>query len=443
MRVRFWGTRGSIARPGPATLRYGGNTSCVEVQADDGTLVVLDCGTGAHELALDLRRRAPRPAGGRVLIAHTHWDHIQGFPFFEPLYDPAARWEIYAPGDRDGDLQRTFAGQMSPEHHPIALGDLQAAVTFHVLKEGCFRIGGVRGTAQYLHHPALTLGYRLEADGGTLVYASDHEPHALPPPGTPPGAEPAHPEDRRHVAFLRDADLVIHDTQYTLAEYEERRRGWGHTPVECAVDWSIAAGARRLALFHHDPERDDEAVDALVALAQERVAAAGASLEVLAAAEGLALPLGGAAAAIARDDGAASALLSPAVPTARTVLLAGDDAGLQDRVAAALAQDGLRVVRAGGLSEALAALHAAPPSLLLLDLDVPRRELLAACRTVRAASDPRLRALPVLLVGSAVPGEREVREAFEAGATDYLARPLKPTLLRSRIRGWLLRSHVS
>jgi phosphoribosyl 1,2-cyclic phosphodiesterase/CheY-like chemotaxis protein len=440
MRIRFWGTRGSIARPGPATLRHGGNTSCVEVVADDGTLVVLDCGTGAHELALDLRRRARRPATGHVLIGHTHWDHIQGFPFFEPLYDPSARWEIYAPGDRDGDLQRTFAGQMSPEHHPIALGDLKAGVDFHVLKEGNFRIGAIRVTAQYLHHPALTLGYRLEVDGRSLVYATDHEPHASPAQDAA-GAAPIHPEDRRHIAFLSGADLVIHDAQYTLAEYPARR-GWGHTPVETAVDYAIAAGARRLALFHHDPERDDAAVDALVLLARNRAAAAGATLEVLAAAEGLELELGGDATSASRAPGIGSALVAHAVPLARTVLLAGDDPGLQDRVAAVLSQDGLRVVQVHELGAALEAVHQTPPSLLLLDLDVPRSEVLAACRMLRTASDPRLRELPVLLVGGSPPSESEVREAFEAGATDYLARPLKPTLLRSRIRGWLLRSQT-
>jgi phosphoribosyl 1,2-cyclic phosphodiesterase/CheY-like chemotaxis protein len=439
MRVRFWGTRGSIARPGPATLRHGGNTSCVEVVADDGTLVILDCGTGAHELALDLRRRAARRGAGHVLIGHTHWDHIQGFPLFEPLYDPRSRWEIYAPGDRDGDLQRTLAEQMSPEHHPIALGDLQAAMGFHVLQEGSFRIGAIRVTAQYLHHPALTLGYRLEADGSALVYATDHEPHSAPARDAP-GAAPVHPEDRRHVAFLSGADLVIHDAQYTLAEYPARR-GWGHTPVETAVDYAIAAGARRLALFHHDPERDDDAVDALVLLARRRVAEAGATLDVLASAEGLALALGGEGAGAPCADGPGSALLAPSLRTARTVLLAGDDPVLQDRVAAALDRDGLQVVQVRDLGSALAAANRAPPSLLLLDLDIPRSEVLSACRSLRIGSDPRLRTLPVLLVG-APQSENEVREAFEAGATDYLARPIKPALLRSRIRGWLLRSQA-
>lgn len=440
MRIRFWGTRGSIARPGPATLRYGGNTSCVEVVANDGTWVVLDCGTGAYELSLDLRRRASRPALGHLLIGHAHWDHIQGFPFFEPLFDAQSEWRVYAAGDQRGNLKQTFAKQMSPEHHPIALGDLDASVRFRVLTEGDFQIGGIRVTAQYLHHPALTLGYRLEADGVVLVYATDHEPHAVPLHDGAPGTIPVHPEDRRHVAFLGGADLVIHDSQYTLAEYPARR-GWGHTPVECAVDYAIAAGAKRLALFHHDPDRDDAAVERLEASARDRVAEAGASLEVFAAAERQDLELRSARNGHELNaPDSVSALLGTATQTDRTVLLAEDDPELALRLASVLGEDGLQLVHVTELAAALEAAQLAPPSLLLLDLKVPRGELLAACRTLRNSADPRLRDVPVLLVASSTPGDCDLREAFEAGATDYLSRPIKPTLLRSRIRGWLLRS---
>lgn len=439
MRIRFWGTRGSIARPGSATLRYGGNTSCVEIVARDGTWVVLDCGTGAHELSLDLARRESPPTVGHLLIGHTHWDHIQGFPFFAPLYDPRAEWQVYAPGDRAGHLEQTFAGQMSAEHYPIALGDLKAHVRFRVLTEGSFSIGGIRVTAQYLHHPALTLGYRLEADGVAVVYASDHEPHVVPPDGAPASGVLQHPEDHRHVAFLAGADLVIHDAQYTLAEYRTRR-GWGHTPVECAVDYAIAAAAKRLALHHHDPDRDDTALEGLVTGARARAAEAGAALEVFAAAEGLELELEGAGAGPTAAAGGEDSALMEREPRAEwTVLLAGDDAALALRLAHVLREDGIRLVHVSKLAKALEIAHAAPPSLLLLDLDVPRGEVLAACRQLRCAAERRLREIPVLVVTGSVPDEEEVREAFAAGATDYLVRPIKPTLLRARVRGWLLR----
>jgi phosphoribosyl 1,2-cyclic phosphodiesterase/CheY-like chemotaxis protein len=440
MRVRFWGTRGSIAKPGPTTVRYGGNTSCTEVRASDGTFVVLDCGTGAHELARSLRTQADLPPVGHLLIGHTHWDHIQGFPFFDPLFETQSAWQVYAPGDRADRLEATLAGQMSYEYHPIALGDMQGSVRFHALREGRFTAGGIRIAAQYLHHPALTLGYRLEADGATLVYATDHEPHVLPEPGASPGETPLHLEDRRHVEFLAGADLVVHDAQYLLAEFPARR-GWGHTPVECAVDYAVVAGVRRLALFHHDPERSDDEVDRLVDVARARVASAGSDLEVFAAAEGQELELGGQPAQRQPRFHGASALLVPEPQRRRTVLLAEHDPEMARRLRESLLAEGLRLVEVADLASALEAAHRDPPSLVLLDLDVPRAQLLEACRALRASEDARVREVPLLVVDGAASNGKELLELFEAGATDYLTRPIKVTLLRARVRGWLLRAH--
>ena len=165
MRVRFWGTRGSLAKPGPTTLRYGGNTSCVEVRTADGTLIVLDCGTGAHGLGWRSRAPASAPLRGHLLITHTHWDHIQGFPFFAPLFVPGNEWDIYAPGGLGQQLEATLAGQMEYTYFPVTLAQCGATIRFHDLTEGSFEIGPVRVVAQYLNHPALTLGYRLEAGG--------------------------------------------------------------------------------------------------------------------------------------------------------------------------------------------------------------------------------------------------------------------------------------
>ena len=152
MRVRFWGTRGSIPTPGPTTLRYGGNTACVEVCAADGTLVVLDCGTGAYGLGRALLAANPRPLHGHLLIGHTHWDHIQGFPFFAPLFVPENVWEIYAPGGHGGQIEASLAGQMAYEYCPITLTTLNAKVRLHDLTEGVFEVGSVRVTTQYLNH---------------------------------------------------------------------------------------------------------------------------------------------------------------------------------------------------------------------------------------------------------------------------------------------------
>ena len=198
MRAHFWGTRGSIAKAGAGTLRFGGNTSCVEVRADDGTLVVLDAGSGIHELGLQLLKSG-EGARGSLLIGHTHWDHIQGFPFFAPLFAAGSSWDVYAPGGRGHQIEASLGALMSPEHHPTELDQLEARVRFRDLGEGEFQIGGIRILTQYLNHPALTLGYRFEADGQTLVYATDHEPHSIHPVSAGPGELPLHHEDRRHV----------------------------------------------------------------------------------------------------------------------------------------------------------------------------------------------------------------------------------------------------
>ena len=289
MRIRFWGTRGSLATPGPTTLRYGGNTACVEARTDDGTLIVLDCGTGAHRLGQALMAEAGRPVRGHLLITHTHWDHIQGFPFFAPVFAEGSEWDLYAPGGVGERLEAVLSAQMQHPYFPVTLAQLSATIRYHDLVEGALAVGGVRVVAQYLNHPALTLGYRLEADGVSVVYAVDHEPHVRDRPEAgrmgATGESALHAEDARHVAFLEGADLVIHDAQYTAQEYPEKVN-WGHSPAETAVDYALAAHARRLALTHHDPLRDDGALDRLVEVCRERARRAGGTLDVFAAAEG-------------------------------------------------------------------------------------------------------------------------------------------------------------
>src|SRR6266481_7182330 len=185
MRIRFWGTRGSLAKPGPATVRYGGNTSCVEVTAPGGTLIVLDCGTGAHDLGQHLAASRELPIRGHLLITHTHWDHIQGFPFFTPLFVPGHVWDVYGPGGLGGRLEEALARQMEYAYFPSTLEQPGATVRYHDLVEGTFTLDDVCITTRYLNHPGLSLGYRLEGDGVVLVYATDHEPNAGPQPDQP------------------------------------------------------------------------------------------------------------------------------------------------------------------------------------------------------------------------------------------------------------------
>ena len=176
MRVRFWGTRGSIATPGPGTNHFGGNTSCVELTTASGDLLIFDCGTGVHRLATNLMAQSKKPIHANILLGHTHWDHIQGFPFFTPAFVKGNSAAIYGPEGSRGSLHDVLAGQMEFTYFPVELNQLPAEITYHDLTEGIHGIGGARVAAQFLNHPAITLGYRVEADGVAVVYLVDHEP---------------------------------------------------------------------------------------------------------------------------------------------------------------------------------------------------------------------------------------------------------------------------
>jgi phosphoribosyl 1,2-cyclic phosphodiesterase/CheY-like chemotaxis protein len=441
MRVRFWGTRGSVPTPGATTVRYGGNTSCVEVRAADGTLVVLDCGTGAIALGRALLTENTGPIRGTLLIGHTHWDHIQGFPFFAPLFVPGHHWEVYGPGGFGRQLERGLTGQMVYEHFPVSLQDLLAQVRIQHLTEGSFEVGSIRVTTQYLNHPVFTLGYRLEGDGVTLVYATDFEPFSLYPLKAPAGTMPLHPEDQRHIQFLAGADLVIHDAQYTLDDFPTKT-GWGHMPMERAVDCALLAQARRLVLFHHDPLRHDAAVEQLHERAQARAEAGGTGLQVDAAAEGQVIELSHSPSRspLARSPEVSALRRHPSL-RASTVLLAGAPTMVR-LLEPALHAEGLHILTASDAEAALQLARQAEPALILLDLALPKRGGLVICRTLREETEPALRDVPIVLLMGRKYTERELRKAFAAGVTDCLT-PVKPTLVRSRVCAWLLRNSVT
>lgn len=281
MKLNFFGCRGSIPRSHPDLARYGGNTPCIEITSASGHTFILDMGSGAVDLGVDLIKRMKQQANGdgankargTVLITHTHWDHIQGFPFFAPFFVPGFSWEIYGPKGLSGSFEDTLAGQMQHEYFPVTMSQLMAEVNCHDLFEGSFKTKGVTVKTHYLNHTVLTLGYRLESGGVSVAYITDHEPydHGLAVDGyqRSPDDSPK-TDDDRHVDFFMGVDLLIHDCQYTAKEYGQGKAGWGHSTVEYVVDIAIAAGVKQLALFHHDPNRTDDQVDELVELARER-----------------------------------------------------------------------------------------------------------------------------------------------------------------------------
>src|SRR2546430_11544097 len=228
-----------------------------------------------------------QPPRLHLFIGHTHWDHIQGFPFFVPAFVPGAELNIYAPLGFQRGLEEAMAGQMEYSYFPVKLRDLRSRIHFTELEEGFFRVGDVLVETQYLNHTAPTIAYRMTSGGATVAYCTDHEPFWKPEDGIL-----HHPGDQRHVAFMKGADLVTHDAQYTEEEFRQRV-GWGHSTVEYAVDVAMAAGAKRVALFHHDPTHDDAMMERLEAGARARAQAAGSRMEVFAAREGLELTLSG------------------------------------------------------------------------------------------------------------------------------------------------------
>jgi phosphoribosyl 1,2-cyclic phosphodiesterase/CheY-like chemotaxis protein len=372
-----------------------------------------------------------------MLIGHTHWDHIQGFPFFAPLGIPGNNWSIYGPRGAAVSLRDVLAGQMEYTYFPLTLDNLNATTHYHDLVEGSFEVGDIKVTAQYLNHPALTLGYRLEVDGVVLVYATDHEPHsrqrALGEGGPPVG------EDTRHARFLADADLLIHDAQYTAQEYPEKM-GWGHSTIEYVVDTAVFSHVRRLALFHHDPTREDAAVDGLVKLAHERAAESGRELEIFASAEGAVLDLDRAPQRKSRFVASGRATARPANAVSRQlVLIRIDDPAAADVLAAAAEADGLELAVAENEHATLELVRSKRPSLILIDATAPGPSARETCRAIRDLGDAYANDVAIVFVRDCEDGA-EQRLDSEAGVNDWLIKPFTEVYARTRLRAWLLRT---
>jgi phosphoribosyl 1,2-cyclic phosphodiesterase len=280
MQITFWGTRGSIAAPGPDTMRYGGNTSCVEVRLDDGTLVIFDAGTGIRQLG-DMLLAQSVPVQTYLFLSHMHWDHIQGLPFFAPAYVKSTGLRILGPAGGLLSLEQSVCNQMCSPYFPIPMRAMAANIHFVELAEdSVFELPGATIEAGVLNHPDRSFGYRLTAGDRVLVYATDNEPFG----GDPASHHLAHPS--RLLQLARGADLLIQDAQYTPAEYIQRV-GWGHSTYLDALRIAQQAGVKRLALFHHDPSHSDAEVDRIVARCRAWIKRRGLSLTCFGAAEGM------------------------------------------------------------------------------------------------------------------------------------------------------------
>ncbi|MBI1804455.1 MAG: MBL fold metallo-hydrolase [Ignavibacteriae bacterium] len=294
MHVRFWGTRGSISTPGKHTVRYGGNTPCVEVRLAKDELLILDAGTGIRNLGEQLMEHG-ESIKAHILISHPHWDHIQGFPFFNPAFISGNEFTIVG-GETDRvNLQKMISDQMNKVYFPIQLNELKAKLNFHPIKEEEFTVFGAKVQTLYVNHPTFAIGYRISQGGKTLVYISDNEPFDrkvaqairnvdkiivdkfLRANGDP---------NQRIFDFVHGADVLIHDATYTPEEYVDRV-GWGHSHYLFTLKVAAEGAVKKLVLFHHDPAHGDDKVDDILRKCKNEIRMRRYGFECVAAAEGM------------------------------------------------------------------------------------------------------------------------------------------------------------
>jgi phosphoribosyl 1,2-cyclic phosphodiesterase len=267
MKVKFWGVRGSIASPGPSTAKYGGNTTCIEVRTDDNELIILDAGTGIFPLSQSLL--AELPVTAHVLITHSHWDHIQGLPFFVPNFIPGNTLRLYGAFDpvTGKGVEHVMSVQLQYSYFPVREAEMKASIEYCTLKPGeSVQIGSARVTPYLMNHPVIDFGYRIEANGKSVFFTGDHEPPLNI-------YEPSDPEFAEYQTFLDEksteisgamagVDVLIADCSYTRAEYPAKK-GWGHGTFDSSIQYARRAGAKTLFCTHHEPTRSDDALEAV------------------------------------------------------------------------------------------------------------------------------------------------------------------------------------
>ena len=298
MKVRFWGVRGSIAAPGPHTFRYGGNTTCIEVRSDDGSLIILDAGTGIFPLAQELLKQLPVQA--HVFITHTHWDHIQGLPFFTPLYIPGNRVRIHGGYDvvSGRGIDQIMEVQLQYSYFPVRETEMNASIEYETMMIGePVSVGDATVTALMMNHPVVNYGYRIDCRGKSVFFTGDHEPW----PNIYASTDDGYAEFQRMIDLqqgqtdqaLAGLDLLIADSSYTAAEYATKI-GWGHGTLEGNITWGRRLGIKKLVCTHHEPTRSDDDLERVFAAALESSGCSACGVdgpEILLACEGLELIL--------------------------------------------------------------------------------------------------------------------------------------------------------
>jgi phosphoribosyl 1,2-cyclic phosphodiesterase/CheY-like chemotaxis protein len=403
-----------------------------------GHVFVFDCGTGVRPLGNHLMQQGLNGRDVNLFISHAHWDHIQGFPFFTPLFVPGTTCNVFAPQEQNQRLKDTLAGQMQYRYFPVELDHLSAAIRYQELREGSLSIGDVRISCRYLNHTTVTMAYRLEYAGRTFVYATDTEPFAQRERAwsDPERRRFWHRQDEELAHFFAGADVIVMDSQYRPEEYAAKVT-WGHGTYDYALDMAMTAGAKSLALYHHDPMRNDLAVEGILQACWRRVAGEGSTLVVAAAAEGMTMSL----------EDLPSATLEPspaALPQFRHqihVALVGVDDDVLALTQKALTEQHYVLGQFDHLTAlATAELGEYRPHLVLLQ----PRERGEAQHIKRHLQElgRHYSELPILVV---LPEGRQAdaEDAFEAGASDVIGRPFTFSQLRARVDSWLFRGGIA
>jgi len=284
MKLRLWGTRGSIPAPGPETVRYGGNTSCVEVVGDDRRhRMILDAGTGIRHLGNSFSVEGPERID--ILLTHLHSDHIMGMGFFAPLWNPNQEIHLWGPASATKTLAERIARYLSPPFFPVPMSEIPSRLSFHDTPEEPFEVCGFSVTPARVLHQGPTVGYRVSDDHATIGYIPDHEPGLAGIDGV------VQPSWISGYTIANGVDLLLHDAQYTEGEYP-LRRGWGHSSIEQVIAYALACDVRRLMMFHHDPSHSDAELEALRDVGLRRWTQTRAAEDLLLAAEGVELTVG-------------------------------------------------------------------------------------------------------------------------------------------------------
>ncbi len=274
MKIHCWGSRGSVAVSGKEFLKYGGDTTCVEVMGAGDELIIIDAGTGIR--ALGNRLLTGRHMDINILISHSHWDHLSGFPFFAPLYEEQCRIKVYGPRPTQASLRKIVSKTMGAPYFPIEFEDIMAKISFPLTEGEAYEIGSIKVRTIPLRHPSKCVGYRLEEGGRAFVFMTDNE------------IERDYSNGRSYadyVNFARGADILFHDAEYSMEEYK-KTKGWGHSAYLHTVRFAMDAGVKALGLFHHNQDRTDDEIDAIVGECRALIANEGSQMECFAVATG-------------------------------------------------------------------------------------------------------------------------------------------------------------